>query len=259
MRADYTTQDITKALMDIGIGKGDDVFIHSNLGFFGILEGCQSADQLCESFLTAIQSLIGDEGTIVTPTFSYSYCHNEVYDPYQTKTNCGILSEYMRKVYPDHRTLDPNFSVCGVGKHMWEYMQSNIHEAFGKNCFWEKFMQHDGKVICMNFDSGSTFVHFIERNNNVSYRYNKAFNGKTIINGVVKKDYAVHFVFDRADDAPSMERVDELCKAHQISEEVNLGKGTILAFSTQRYYDFFTGLLKKRPRVFCVKEVFPDE
>jgi len=259
MRADYTTQDITKALMDIGIGKGDDVFIHSNLGFFGILEGCQSADQLCESFLTAIQSLIGDEGTIVTPTFSYSYCHNEVYDPYQTKTNCGILSEYMRKVYPDHRTLDPNFSVCGVGKHMWEYMQSNIHEAFGKNCFWEKFMQHDGKVICMNFDSGSTFVHFIERNNNVSYRYNKAFNGKTIINGVVKKDYAVHFVFDGADDAPSMERVDELCKAHHISKQVNLGKGTILAFSTQRYYAFFTGLLKKRPRVFCVKEVFPDE
>ena len=111
----------------------------------------------------------------------------------------------------------------------------------------------------MNFDSGSTFIHFIERNNNVSYRYNKAFNGKTIIHGIVKKDYAVHFVFDGADDAPSMERVDELCKAQNVSKQVNLGKGTILAFSTQKYYDFFTELLKVRPRVFCVKESLPDE
>ena len=259
MKSDYSLQDITKALLDIGISKGDDVFIHSNLGFFGILEGCRSGEQLCESFLTVIQSVIGDEGTIVTPTFSYSYCHNEVFDPYQTKTNCGMLSEYMRKTYPNNRTMDPNFSVCGVGKRMAEYMQCNVHEAFGKDSFWEKFMRHDGKIICMNFDSGSTFVHFIERSNNVSYRYNKAFNGKTVIRDAVKKDYAVHFVFDEADDAPSMERVDELCKKHHISKQVNLGKGTILAFSTQEYYDFFTNLLRVRPRVLCVKEELPDE
>lgn len=259
MKADYSVQDIKKALLDIGITKRDDVFIHSNLGFFGVLEGCRSADQLCESFLTAIQSVIGDEGTVVVPTFSYSYCHNEVYNPYQTKTNCGMLSEYMRKMYPDNRTLDPNFSICGVGKHMDEYMQCNIHEAFGKGCFWEKFMRHNGKIICMNFDSGSTFIHFIERNNNVSYRYNKAFNGQTKVNYDITKDYAVHFVFDGADDAPSMERVDELCKKYHVSKQRDLGKGTILAFSTQEYYNFFTDLLKERPRVLCAKEVLSDE
>ena len=255
MKADYTVQDIQKALWDIGITEGDDVFIHSNLGFFGVLEGCRSADALCESFLTALQSVIGDEGTVVTPTFSYSYCHGEVFDPYRTKTNCGMLSEYVRKVYPENRTLDPNFSVCGTGKHMAEYMQCNIHEAFGKDCFWERFMRRDGKIICMNFDAGSTFVHFIERENDVPYRYNKAFNGETLLDGVLQKDYAVHFVFEGADNAPCMERVDELCKEYDISRQVDLGKGTILAFSTKRYYDFFTNLLKDRPRVLCVKEV----
>ena len=255
MKADYTVQDITNALLDIGISKGDDVFIHSNLGFFGVMEGCRSAEQLCERFLTAVRAVTGDEGTVVTPTFSYSYCHNEVYDPNATKTNCGMLSEYMRKTYPMNRTLDPNFSVCGVGKHMEEYMQCNIHEAFGKDCFWDKFMQYNGKIICMNFDSGSTFVHFIERNNNVPYRYNKAFNGTTMMNGILKRDYAVHFVFDEPGDAPSMERVDELCKTHHISKQVNLGKGTILAFSTREYYNFFADLLKVRPRVLCVQEV----
>lgn len=258
MKSDYSLQDITKALLDIGISKGDDVFIHSNLGFFGILEGCRSGEQLCESFLTAIQSIIGDEGTIVTPTFSYSYCHNEVYDPHQTKTNCGMLSEYMRKTYPNQRTLDPNFSVCGVGKHMVEYMQCNIHEAFGKDSFWEKFMRHDGKIICMNFHAASTFIHFIECENKVDYRYNKAFNGQTILESKTIKDYAVHFVYDGADDAPCVERVTELCKENGVSKQVSLGKGLMRSFSARKYYNFFTDLLKVRPRVLCVKEELPD-
>ena len=255
MKSDYSIQDIQKALLEIGIQYGDDVFIHSNLGFFGILEGCRSADALCESFFSAIKSVVGDEGTIITPTFSYSYCHNEIFDPYNTKTNCGMLSEYMMKLYPDNRTMDPNFSVCGTGAHMEEYKKCNIHEAFGEGCFWDLFQQNHGKIICMNFDSGSTFVHFIERKNNVSYRYNKAFNGQTLVNGKLKRDYAVHFVFEGADDAPCQERVDELCKEYHISKQTNLGRGTILAFPVQEYYDFFSDILKKRPRVLCAKEV----
>lgn len=254
MKANYSLKDIEDALNKIGITKGDDVFIHSNLGFFGIQEGCRTADDLCEGFLTAIRNVVGSEGTIITPTFTYSYCHNEIYNPYTSKTTCGMLAEYMIKKYPENRTLDPNFSVCGIGKNMKEYKASNIHEAFGKDSFWDKFLANKGKIICMNFDSGSTFIHYIERQNNVSYRYNKAFNGQTVIKEKMYRDYAVHFVYDGGEDAPCMERVDELCKEHGISKQVNLGKGTILSFSSREYYDFFSELLKKRPRVLCAKE-----
>lgn len=255
MKYDYTIQDILSALTEIGIVEGDDIFIHSNLGFFGVLEGCRSADGLCESFIAAIKTVIGEQGTVITPTFSYSYCHNEVFDPYITRTNCGILSEYMMKMYPDNRTMDPNFSVCGIGQNMEEYKLCNIHEAFGKDSFWDKFKENNGKIVCMNFDSGSTFIHYIEKENDVSYRYNKAFNGQTRVNGEIKKDYAVHFVYDRDDDAPCMERVDKLCKEYNISHQVNLGKGTILAFSVQKYYSFFSELMKERPRVLCKEEM----
>lgn len=254
MKADYTREDVCKAMEAVGIGRGDDVFLHSNLGFFGLPENCRSSEEMCELFRTSIQSVIGDDGTFVVPTFSYSYCHGEIYDPLQTKTNCGMLSEYMRKKFPQNRSLDPNFSICGTGAHMGEYLRCNIHETFGKGSFWEKFMQYDGKIVCMNFDAGSTFVHYIERQNNVPYRYNKAFNGISMIDGASHRDYAVHFVCDGGDDAASMERVDELCTEHGISKQVELGKGTVLSFSAQTYFDFFSKLLKTRPRILCVKE-----
>lgn len=254
MKFDYTEPDIARALENIGVGKDDDVFLHSNLGFFGRLDGCKSADDLCEAFLRAIRTVIGGNGTIVTPTFSYSYCHNEIYDPNTTKTACGILSEYMIRNYPENRTLDPNFSVCGYGPHMNEYKQCDIHETFGTNSFWTAFRKNNGKILCLNFDAGSVFIHYIERQNNVPYRYNKAFNGQTLLNGELTRDYAVHFVYDGASDAPCMERVDELCRKNGISKQINLGRGTILAFSCNEYFDFFSDLLKKRPRVLCMAE-----
>jgi len=254
MKSDYTYSDIVATLKEIGIEKGDDVFIHSNLGFFGILEGCKTAEELCLNFLNALRDIIGDRGTILTPTFSYSFCHGEIYDPKTTPTTCGMLAEYCIKNYPENRTMDPNFSVCGLGANMEDYLHCNIHETFGKDSFWSIFMKNHGKIICMNFDSGSTFIHYIERQNDVSYRYNKAFNGQYVINGVLKRDYAVHFVFDGDENAPSMERVHQLCKENGIFKQANLGKGMILSFSSEKYFDFFSNLLKSRPRVLCANE-----
>lgn len=254
MKSNYTATSIIDKLYEVGICEGDDVFIHSNLGFFGILDGCKTPYSLCEAFVNAIVTVIGKSGTVITPAFSYSYCHGEIFDPYLTKTTCGMLASYMLERYPGNRTLDPNFSICGFGSNIEEYKTCNIHESFGKDCFWDLFKKNDGKIICMNFDAGSTFIHYIERQNNVQYRYNKAFNGKTKIGDKIYRDYAVHFVFDDENDAPCMERVDLLCRENNICKSTVLGKGTILSFPVNDYYNFFSSLLKRRPRVLCVKE-----
>lgn len=255
----YTSDDIKNSLKKIGIRKGDSIFIHSNLGYLGLLDGCKNADELCREFLDAVKDVLGEDGTLIVPTFSYSFCHGEVYNPYKTETKCGILSTYIRKKYPENRSLDPNFSICGIGKLMEIYKNCNIHESFGNGSFWELFLKYNGKIVCINFDAGSTFVHYIERINNVSYRYNKAFNGVIEINGKIQRDYAVHFVYDGEADAPAMERVDELCRTAGICRCSNLGNGTILAFSAREYFDYFTNILKTRPRVLCAQEVLSDE
>ncbi|MCM1213720.1 MAG: AAC(3) family N-acetyltransferase [Lachnospiraceae bacterium] len=256
MIAHYTRENIIEALQKVGIKQGDSVFIHSNLGFLGILQNCKTKEQLCEEFIGAVKTVIGDDGTIVTPTFSYSFCHGEIYDPVETGSTCGMLSEYMIHNYAYNRSLDPNFSICGVGQEMPYYRDCNVHEAFGKDSFWERFVKKDGKVLCVNFDAGSTLIHYVEKINHVTYRYNKAFNGIKIIDGKQIHDYAVHFVYDydKPEDSYNPSRIDALCKEQGIVKSAYLGKGNILTFSTKEYVDYISELLKEYPRILTMVE-----
>lgn len=251
-KADYGYEDILTALRKLGVQEGDDLFLHSNLGFFGRPEGCSSGEELCALFEKALRTSVGESGTVIVPTYSYSYCRGEIYDPYAAGTTCGSLADYMRRKYPENRTLDPNFSVCGVGGRIQEYQKCNIHESFGTGCFWDMLMEHDGKILCMNVHAASTMVHFIECRNQVGYRYNKAFNGESLIDGKRKKDYAVHFCCDDEESRPDVDRITELCRTGGIMKEESLGKGLIGAYSAKEFFSFFSGLLEKNERALCI-------
>ncbi|MBR3834093.1 MAG: AAC(3) family N-acetyltransferase [Lachnospiraceae bacterium] len=246
----YTYNDIVDALKNLNINEGDSIFVHSNLGFFGKMENCSNADELCENFLNAIVEVIGEEGTLVLPAFSYSFCNNEIFDVNNTCTKCGIFSEYLRKKEGSVRSQDPNFSIVAYGKEKIYYTENPTNESFGKGSFWERFLNRKGKIVCMNFDSGSTFVHYVERQNNVPYRYNKAFNGIIKDRDKERKDYFVHYVYDKdvLEDAPSFNYLDALCKKNGICKSVCIGRGIINAMESKVYYDFICEMLKKEPR-----------
>lgn len=247
----YTYIDIVNALKSIGIKQGDTLFIHSNIGFFGRMENIKKPEELCEGFMNALKEAVGEEGTVVVPTFSYSFCHGEVYDAKTTPTNCGMLPEYMRKQDGVLRSDDPNFSIASFGRLAEYYTKNPAHESFGEGSFWERFLENKGKILCMNMDCGSTFVHYIEHLNQVPYRYNKAFNGVWIDkDGKERKDYFVHYVcsMDEPDDVAYFVRLDEKCHKKSICKSAFLGKGTMLVMDSDEYVDFISETLKTEPR-----------
>lgn len=250
----YTYDDIIKCLNKLSIQKGDNIFIHSNLGYFGKLEGCKNADEMCKKFFHAIISVIGEEGTIAVPTFTYSFCHGELFDIDNTETKCGLFPKYIRKVHGALRSADPNFSITAYGFNKYIYTENPANESFGKGCFWERFMNTDGKIMCMNFDSGSTFVHYVERLNNVPYRYNKAFNGEIKVGKKFIRDYFVHYVYDNNidDDAPCFDKLDLLCKENGICNSAVLGKGIINIMDSKKYCKFISGMMEEEPRFLTV-------
>lgn len=247
-KADYSYLDLVNTLKEIGVNKGDNLFIHSNIGFFGRMEGVRSSDELCYFFTKGIKEVISDEGTLVLPTFSYSFCHGEEYNPQKTKSDCGMLTTYSIKQEDTYRSLDPNFSVSAWGKNAKYYTENPTHESFGTGSFWDRILSTDGKLICMNFDCGSTFVHFVERYCSVSYRYNKAFNGIIVTeNGHSYKDYFVHYVHDGGIDAPYFGRLDQKCKEEGLCHIAKLGKGSILSLKFQPYFDLICKMIKTQP------------
>ena len=52
----------------------------------------------CETIYKTLRSFVGPTGTIIVPTFTYSYRRNEVFDVSRSVSINGVFSEYIRKL-----------------------------------------------------------------------------------------------------------------------------------------------------------------
>lgn len=248
---DYINEDIISSLKNTGLEKGNSIFVHSNLGYFGQLKNANSIETLCKIFEESIFEVIGEKGTLIVPTFSLSFCNNQVYDKINTPSlECGIFSEYIRKKQNSRRTDDANFSVCAIGSKS-EILTSNVSKySFGKNSFWERFHKINGKICRFNLGSEyNTFIHYVEKYHNVEYRYNKKFSGIVKENNKkLKKDY-IHFVRDLDDESslPNLTKLDSDLFKKKMLKKSNLGKGEITCVSSKDIFDIVSKKIKDNP------------
>ena len=104
MAADYTKADIASCLAGLPLSAGDVVFSHSNAGFFGRMDGARSGAEICAALAEAILARIAPGGTIVVPTFTYSFPSKEVFDVQNTGSKMGAFAEWLRR-HPERAPL----------------------------------------------------------------------------------------------------------------------------------------------------------
>jgi len=246
---DYSRGDIVKALEAVGVCSGDAIFVHSNIGFFGRLEGASGPDAYYAVFKEAIFEVLGEAGTIVVPTFSYSFCHGERFDKAETASTMGFFSEAVRTDTGAMRSNDPNFSVAAIGRNA-KYLTADAPEhSFGPDGFFGRFLEIKGKFCNFNFDSGSTFFHYVERTLNVPYRYNKGFKGTLVENGRDVEKTFYHYVFDPAkkNHYPCFTKFDRLAKRLGVAKTANLGRGQIVLVPARDTFDLIAQQMKSEP------------
>src|SRR3989338_10957632 len=234
---DYSKKDIVRALLEIGITKGDNIFTHSNIGFFGRLEGAKSQEDYYRIFKEAIFEVIGSRkdgsgdrgsagGTLVLPTFSYSFCKKQPYDKKSTPSVCGLFSEMVRKDQEAIRSDDANFSIAAIGKNAELFTRNAPEHSFGPDSFWDRFLHAGGKICNFNFDAGSTLIHYVEKKITVPYRYDKGFPGKAIEGGKETDKIFYHYVYDLAkqNNEADFTKFDKKAKELGLAKVVKLGK-----------------------------------
>ena len=232
---DYTKEDIIKALKAVGLEKGDNIFIHSNIGFFGKLKGSHNKDSYCKAFKECILKIIGSEGTLVVPTFTYSFCNKQIFDKTRTESTMGLFSEYIRRDPDSIRSDDANFSVAVIGKNSKKFTENMPVYSFGEDSFWERFLKSNGKICNFNLDSASTFIHYAERILKVPYRYDKAFSG-IVVEGQkeIQKTY-YHFARDLAkpENSSDFTKFDKKAKELGLVKMSSLGRGEIICITVK--------------------------
>ena len=246
---DFTRSDIVDVLKKVGIQKEDNIFVHSNIGFFGKLEKIDSGNEYCENFKDAIFEVIGENGTLIVPTFSLSYCNNQIFDKKTTKSfECGMFSEFIRQLKNSKRSDDANFSVSAIGAKSDYFTKEVSQYSFGPNSFWDRLLKENGKICRFNMSPDyNTFIHFVERKLNVKYRYDKEFSGISIINNNKQNSKYYHFVYDleNPNHIPDLTKLDKKCQELGYTKLENLGKGQIITISTQDVYNVINNEIKK--------------
>ncbi len=230
----YRPNDIERAFAQSGIGVGDVVFTHANVAFFGRLEGAETDWDYYDAFQHAFESVAGAEGTWVLPTFSYSFCWGTPFDPSATPGVCGTLSECMRHDLRSIRSHDGNFSVVAVGGQAHELTRAGSENVYGQDGFFARLLKMGGKISNFNLDASSTFLHFVERELGVRYRWDKQFDGTLLVGGRDRGASSWHYVRDLDDvgTKPSVLRFNTLARRLGLAKVASLGRGQIVTIPT---------------------------
>ena len=263
---DYAKADIKAALDRLPLERGDVVFCHSNLGFFGRGELIGKSDELCEMFFDCIMERIGPNGTLCVPTFTYSFSkpEPEVFYPAETPApKMGMLAEWVRTNPYADRSDDPCYSVAVVGDQRDKILDSLAENSFDAVAsFFARLRYWDGKVLNLNFDAGSTFVHWVERELYVPYRFDKTFVGacKSVSHAL---DHYIEWkvrstIFVRyLDDALEAEftAFDRLARERGMFKTESLGRGEMGVISAADTYALIEETLPSRPWFLTKAEV----
>ena len=132
---------------------------------------------LLDTFL----ELLGDTGTLLVPTFSYSFCRGEDFSIETSPSLVGQFTEFARVDPRSKRTEDPNFSFCVFGDKSEVFVNLAPDSSFGPGSVFERLYLVDGIIVFLGCSiEKATFVHWVEERAGVRYREHKFFSGNIV-------------------------------------------------------------------------------
>ena len=116
MSYSYTKDELIQSFREIGLAQNDIVVVHSDVLKLGIpREYIEKKKHPCELIYEALRTVIGDNGTAIVPTFSYSFTKGKPYDVDKTSSDVGSFGNWVRQQNAAVRNADPLFSFAAIG------------------------------------------------------------------------------------------------------------------------------------------------
>jgi aminoglycoside 3-N-acetyltransferase len=240
---------VTDGLRSIGVKPGSVVLVHPDAivaAQFPDMPNEQRLDLLIE----AIDAAIGGDGTLVMPTFSYSFTKGEAFDICNTPSAVGMVTERFRTQPGVRRTADPIFSFASRGPCAQELRAIPVKECFGAESVFAALHRLNADIIDLgcSMTQGGTFVHYIETAHGVDYRYEKAFSGNIVSPGQTSECSVVYNVRDlaRRSDA-DLRRLQKRLADEGKLRTAEVGRSRIIAVTANDLFDTAWKMLDEDP------------
>ncbi len=177
----------------LGINKGDRVYVTSDVK--GLLYTIMHHDDETDLniLIDGIKDIIGEEGTLVFPTFNWSFCGGTPYDYHKTPAKTGSLCKIAMERDDFRRTKHPIYSFVAWGKDTDDLCALENKSSFGSDSPFAYMVEHGYRNLFIDkeLEHSYVFVHYAEQsvgNLYSGYRYLKDFTGDyTDENGVTSR------------------------------------------------------------------------
>ncbi|MCF8107511.1 MAG: AAC(3) family N-acetyltransferase [Desulfohalobiaceae bacterium] len=155
---------LLRDLVSLGLQEGDLVCVHSSLKGFGHLVGGAM------TVISAINEVIGPQGTLVMPTFNggqstfaYVSSNPEPFDPESTPATTGQLPNLFRQLPNTLRSLHPTHSVAASGPLADRITESHHLSTtpFGDETPYARLVTLKAKVLLLN-TNGNSILHRLQ-------------------------------------------------------------------------------------------------
>ena len=163
--------------------KGDRVFVTSDVKQLLYDLYAHQDDTDLNILIDGIIDIIGPEGTLVFPTFNWSFCKGEAFDIKKTPCKTGSLGTLALKRDDFKRTKHPIYSFAVWGNGQEEICKMDNKSSFGADSPFTYFKDNHfiNLFIDKDLQHSFVFVHYCEEQvGNLKYRYLKDFNADYI-------------------------------------------------------------------------------
>lgn len=181
---------IKAALQQAGIKSGDIVLVHAALFSLGLPQ--EPISDLNEYYVNLLQEVVGPNGTLIFPAFSYSFCKRQPFDPKSTLSTVSGLANYCIKHRLGYRSADPLFSYIALGKDEQLPPMSNI-------CFddqdgiYSYLIARQAKYLMLGKGLFFTLKYTVEECLDTPNRFLKAFSGTWVNEGQEEQRTAYYY------------------------------------------------------------------
>ncbi len=159
-----TKDDLVADFKSLGITCGDIVLVRADLG--AVAGPVRRIPNLANTFIDALLCIVGDEGTIISLSFTKCSLWPDKNTPFRTDTptNAGSLPQRMLKRPDAKRSLHPTCSFVAIGKHA-EFLTAGHGPDSPAYEPVRKIIELGGKMAlvgCVSSNPGFTTTHLAE-------------------------------------------------------------------------------------------------
>jgi aminoglycoside 3-N-acetyltransferase len=243
----HSPAEISEDLRRAGLAENDNLILHSSYKSTGGVPGGP------QEIIRAIQDVIGPNGNLMVPTFTYSMpmWNIEPFHRENSKSRTGSIPESVRLHPRALRSFHPTHSVAVIGPDAEEIVRNHLHSTpLGIGSPFHRMYERGAKILMLGtFQDTNSTLHYCEvlavPYVNVAFSKSQDFEIAWFVNDKEQLEYTQ--IFEIPGCSRGFRAIEQPLREEGILKDVRIGDAASQIMDMKPLVNSAVNLLKKSP------------